>query len=113
MAPFFDGFYRKESGHEGRPVLKKEGQPCIFLYHFEAKSAWRLGGRHRPNEDLCNSHIAAPDGLLPTGARTWLSHPSQDKPAPSAEHEECVFSVTLLVRRTPPFPCVSADSRIR
>ena len=99
--------YRKELEHEGRPVLKKDR---FCLYHFEAKAAWRLGGAHRPDEDRCVSHIAAPDGLLPTGARTWLS--SEDVgPAPSAEHGECVFSVTLLVRRTPLSPL--ARRRIR
>ena len=93
-----------DSEHEGRLVLKNE-EKDVFLYHFEAKAAWRLGGSHRPDEDRCVSHIAAPDGLLPTGARTWLSHPTRAGPAPSPEHEECVFSVTLLVRRTAPSPC--------
>ena len=81
--------YRKESEHEGRPVLKKaketgsKYQQC--RYHFEAKAAWRLGSRHRPDEDRCVSHIAAPppDGRLPPGARPWRSHP---RPAPPAPH---------------------------
>ena len=102
MAEGFDGVYRIESEHKGKPVLKKakeegsEYQEC--LYHFEAKEAWRLGGHHRPDEDLCVSHIAAgPEGSLPTGAQAWLSSAGAG-PAPSAEHTEAVFTMTLLVR---------------
>ena len=95
-AESFDGVYRKHSEHKGLPVLKKEDGVC--LYHFAAKSAWRLGGQHRPDEDLCVSHIASPDASLPTGAQTWLSHFEGVGPAPSPEHKEVVFSVTLLVR---------------
>ena len=97
----FNGVYRKDSEYKGLPVLKKEGGQC--LYHFEAKSAWRLGGNHRPDEDKCVSHIASPDGRLPTGAQTWLSSAGVG-PAPSPKHKEVVFSVTLLVRQFHRFP---------
>ena len=97
----FDGVYRIESQHKGKPVLYNR-LAGTFLYHFEAKDAWRLGGKHRPDEDKCVSHIAAgPGGSLPTGAQTWLSSQGAG-PAPSSEHAEAVFTVTPLVRE-PPF----------
>ena len=92
----FVGVYRKVSEHKGLPVFKKEDNGYC-LYHFEAKRAWRLGGKHRPDEDLCVSHIASADGNLPTGAQTWLSDPHDAGPAPSSGHKEAVFSMTLLV----------------
>ena len=96
----FDGVYRIESEHKGKPVIYNRSTE-IFLYHFEAKDAWRLGGKHRPDEDLCVSHIAAgPEGSLPTGTQTWLSSAGVG-PAPSPEHTEAVFTVTPLVRELP------------
>ena len=92
----FDGVYRIESEHKGKPVLYNRLD--TFLYHFESKDAWRIGGKHRPDEDKCVSHIAAGlEGSLPTGAQTWLTHSTDAKAAPSAEHKEAVFTVTLLV----------------
>ena len=63
----FNGVYRKDCEHNGLPVFKKEDN-VRCLYHFAAKSAWRLG-QHRPDEDLCVSHIASAGGCLPTGAQ--------------------------------------------
>ena len=104
----FDGVYRIESQHKGKPVLYNR-LTGTFLYHFEAKDAWRLGGKHRPDEDLCVSHITArSEGSLPTGAQTWLSMQGVG-PAPSAEHTEAVFSVTLLVREPRSFSPEALD----
>eukprot|EP01045_Picozoa_sp_COSAG04_P023469 COSAG04_NODE_2790_length_3569_cov_2.193149_3_plen_246_part_00 len=93
----FDGVYRVESEHKGLPVLYCK-EVDSFLYHFEAKDAWRLGGKHRPDEDKCVSHIASPGGKLPIGAQTWFTHSTQATAAPSPEHTEAVFTATLLVR---------------
>ena len=95
----FNGVYYKDFQHKQLPVFKKE-ENGYCLYHFEAKSAWRLGGVHRPDEDLCVSHIASPDGCLPTSTQTWLSSAGAG-PAPSPEHKFVEFSVTLLVCISP------------
>ena len=65
---------------------------------------------HRHDQDRCVSHIAAgPEGSLPTGTQTWLSHPDNAEPAPSAEHTEVVFSVALLVREPRSFSPEALD----
>ena len=105
----FDGVYRIESQHKGKPVFYNRLADA-FLYHFESKDAWRIGVKHRPDEDKCVSHIAArPEGSLPTGAQTWLSHPDNAEPAPSAEHKEAVFTVALLVRERRSFSPEALD----
>ena len=105
----FDGVYRIESEHKGKPVLYNR-LADTFLYHFEPKDAWRIGGKHRPDEDKCVSHIAAgSEGSLPTGAQTWLTHWTAAKAAPSADHKEAVFTVTLLVREPRSFSPEALD----
>ena len=63
----FNGVFHKQAqAHEGWPVLKSSAG--LYLYRYEPKNAWRLGGQHRHSEDLCVSHITAANGVLPHAA---------------------------------------------
>ena len=73
-----NGVYRKDSEHDGWPVLKcvhnkraYSHVPAMYIYRYRLGSAWRLGPQLNFDEDLCSATVSAVDGQLPVGAHTW------------------------------------------
>lgn len=88
----YNGVYMKDSEHAGWPVFKNsDGKYC---FHQQALGKWLLKTTHTPDEDTCNSSIAAEEGgALPVGEHTWQCLIDGD----FASH---TCTVTLLVRFT-------------
>ena len=70
-----NGVYRREpSDHEGWPVLKNEQATYLYRHTVGFSNDWRASSDERGDwteHSDCSAYIAAPEGPLPIGPRTW------------------------------------------